>query len=98
MEHPLATFTTGPRAKYLPDMFGWNRRQPTVAECELVGRDVFYAEGDYPRGIIPDGDYGDYVIETASVPVAQAKLAEAFEAFGMCDAAHVIPAGVYLEE
>jgi hypothetical protein len=25
-------------------------------------------------------------------------LAEAFEMFGMCDAVHAVPAGVYLEE
>jgi hypothetical protein len=79
----------------LPDMIGWNARQPTVEECELVGRDVFYAEPLKGSGI---GDCGGYVIETSANPDAQAKLAEAFELFGMCDAAHVIPAGVYLEE
>jgi len=43
-------------------------------------------------------DDGDTVVETTPDPEAQAKLAEAFELFGMCDMAHVIPAGVYLEE
>jgi hypothetical protein len=33
-----ATTTTA-----LPDMIGWNARKPTVEECELVGRDTFYA-------------------------------------------------------
>jgi hypothetical protein len=31
-------------------------------------------------------------------PESMAKLADTCEALGMCDAAHVIPAGVYLEE
>jgi hypothetical protein len=66
----------------LPDMIGWNARQPTVEECELVGRDVFYAEPLKGSGI---GDCGGYVIETSANPDAQAKLTEAFELFGMCD-------------
>lgn len=78
-----------------PNMVGWNTRQPTVEECELVGRETSYAEPLEGSG---RGDWGDYVIETDPVPEAQAHLAEAFEWFGMCDEAHVIPAGVYLEE
>jgi hypothetical protein len=74
----------------LPDILGWNARQPTVEECKAVGRETDYAEPGWP--------WGDYVIETSPNPEAQAKLAEAFEVFGMCDSAHVIPAGVYLEE
>jgi hypothetical protein len=81
--------------RYLPDMVGRNARQPTVEECELVGRDPGYAE---PLRRFHIFDAGDYVIETSTDPEAQAKLAEAFELFGMCDAAHVVPAGVYLEE
>jgi hypothetical protein len=75
-----------------PNTIYWNARRPTVEECELCGRDVSYAE---PLGVIMEGDY---VIETDAQPDAQAKLAEAFELFGWCDSAHVIPAGVYLEE
>ena len=63
-----------------------------MEECELVGRDVEYARS---VGLVTEGDH---VIETSDAPEAQAKLAEAFELFGMCDAAHVTPAGVYLEE
>ena len=63
------------------------------AASELVGHDTFYATA-VGGGVTED----DYVIETASEPEAQAKLAEAFGLFGMCDDAHVIPAGVYLEE
>jgi excisionase family DNA binding protein len=100
-EAPTIDAATGGRRRYtmstitLPDMIGWNARQPTVEECELVGRDVFYAEPLKGSGI---GDCGGYVIETSANPDAQAKLTEAFELFGMCDPAHVIPAGVYLEE
>jgi hypothetical protein len=76
----------------LPDMLGWECRRPTVEECELVDRETSYAEPG------PVFDAGDYVVVTIAAPDAQAKLAEALEGFGMCDAAHVIPAGVYLEE
>jgi len=82
------------RPTRLPDMVGWNLRRPTVDECELVGRDVGYAK---PLATVMLDD-GDTVVETTPDPEAQAKLAEAFELFGMCDMAHVIPAGVYLEE
>jgi len=88
----MTTETTEVR---LPDMIGWDIRRPTIEECELVGRETTYADGNAGAVLIDDGDT---VIETSSDPEAQAKLAEAFEAFGMCDAAHVIPAGVYLEE
>lgn len=80
---------------YLPDMIGWNVRRPTEAECDLVGRDRFYASGS-PVGVTVDD--GDTVVETSDDPEAKMHLAAAFESFGMCDAAHVIPAGVYLEE
>jgi hypothetical protein len=74
-------------------------RQPTAAECELVGRETSYSE---PYG----GDHndwrelGDYVIESIHRCEADLmqELAETCESLGMCDAAHVIPAGVYLEE
>ena len=46
------------------------------------------------RAPITQGDY--YVIETPRLPAAQVRLAEAFELFGMCDEAHVIPAGLYM--
>ncbi len=80
----------------LPNMIGWNLRRPTIEECELVGRSTAYAAGDDGGAVMLDD--GDTVIETRSQPDAQANLAEAFEWFGMCDEAHVIPAGVYLEE
>jgi hypothetical protein len=73
---------------------GWPARQPTVEECELVDRETSYAEPLEGSGI---PDWGDYVIETPSDVEAQTHLARALELFGMCDAAHVIPAGVYLE-
>lgn len=79
----------------LGERLRWAARPPTVEECELVGREPAYAEGDasFP------GEWGDYEVETEDIPEAQAKLAEALEAFAMCDAAHVIPGvGVYLEE
>lgn len=76
----------------LPSRLRWHVRQPTVQECELVGRDVDYAEPE------PSGEWGDYVVQTPECPEAQAKLAEALEAFGVCDSAHIVPAGVYLEE
>jgi hypothetical protein len=82
-------------ATILPDVIGWRVRQPTVQECELVGRDVLYAE---PVLGSSRADWGDVVVETDAIPEAQAKLAEAFEMFGWGDDAHVIPAGVYLEE
>ena len=82
------------KTTYLPDMVGWNARQPTAEECELVGRETSYAE----RVGATIASWGDYVIETEAVPDAQNALAVAFELFGMCDGAHVIPAGVYLEE
>jgi hypothetical protein len=48
-----------------------------------------------PSGIVsPSSQFGTAVCN----PEGQAHLAEAFECFGMCDEAHVIPAGVYLEE
>ena len=84
---------TTTRPTRLPDMVGWNLRRPTVEECELVGRDTSYAGH---AGLLFDD--GDTVIETAPAPEAQEHLARAFEHFGMCDSAHVIPAGVYLEE
>ena len=40
----------------------------------------------------------DFVIETPSSPEGQAAFVKAVVAFGICDAAHVIPAGVHLEE
>ncbi len=73
------------------DAISWDARRPTEEECEFCGRDIGYAA---PGPVFE----GDYVIQTSAAPDAQAKLAEAFELFGMCDAAHVIPAGVYLEE
>lgn len=81
--------------RYLPDMIGWNVRRPTVEECELVGRDPWYAEGSSAGVIVDDGDT---VVEISASADAQEHLARAFEAFGMCDCAHAIPAGVYLEE
>lgn len=72
-------------------------RQPTREECLLVGRDVGYAE---PSPILDYRELGDYVIESRSSddPAAMARLAETCEELVNCDAAHVIPAGVYLEE
>ncbi len=75
-------------------------RQPTAEECELVGRDVFYPQ---PFDDGEQADYralGDYVIDSIfhEDRDAMAKLADVCESLGMCDAAHVIPAGVYLEE
>jgi hypothetical protein len=71
----------------------WRARQPTAEECRQAGRNPAYAEPfDDPRG------WGDFVVETGGDLDARAKLAEALEAFGLCDEAHVIPTGVYLEE
>jgi hypothetical protein len=72
-------------------------RQPTAEECELVGRETSYSE---PFATFDYRDLGDYVIESIhnDNPESMAKLADTCEALGMCDAAHVIPAGVYLEE
>ena len=67
---------TTTHATYLPDMIGWNARQPTVEECGLVGRDVSYAD-PFPGSGIRDG--GDYVIETPSDVQGQAALARALE-------------------
>lgn len=78
-------------------LIGWEVRTPTAEECRLVGRDVCYAtppEANMP--VLVAG--GDMVVETSSDRNAQAALALAIELFGRCDAAHVIPAGVYLEE
>jgi len=82
-----------PAVRMLPGIVGWNLRRPTVEECEMVSRDTSYS---VPGTALLDD--GDTVIETDQDPEAQAHLAAACEAFGMCDAAHVIPAGVYLEE
>lgn len=79
------------------EMIGWEVRQPTGEECVLVGRDVGYAE-PAPAGMPVLLAGGDVVIETSSDVGAQKLLAGALEMFGRCDAAHVIPAGVYLEE
>ncbi len=73
---------------------GWQARPPTAEECELVGREARYSAADPSE---PQA-WGDYVIETARVPEAQKCLARALELFGMYEATHVIPAGVYLEE
>jgi hypothetical protein len=73
---------------------GWNTRRPDVEECLLVDREVSYADA-CPDEQIRDGDY---VVEVDGEPEAREHLARAFELLGMCDAAHVIPAGVYLEE
>jgi hypothetical protein len=59
------------------------QRRPTAEEAAFVGRENYG---------------GDSIIETQSVREAQAMLAEAFELLGMCDVAHVLSAGVYLEE
>jgi hypothetical protein len=84
---------TTTKISQLPDMIGWNARQPTVEECELVGRETGYAAGNFPIQL-----WGDYVIETPDDAEGREHFARALEAFGMCDVAHVIPAGVYLEE
>jgi hypothetical protein len=88
------SMTTRPYV-HLPDMVGSNLRRPTVEECELVGRDVEYAAG-MSTGVHRDD--GDTVIVDKRRPRSAGASARAFEAFGMCDEAHVIPAGVYLEE
>jgi hypothetical protein len=80
---------------YLPRMVGFDARQPTVEECELVGRETSYAE---PHEGSEVRDWGDYVVEVDFDDDAKEHLAAAFEAMGICDEAHVIPAGVYLEE
>jgi hypothetical protein len=72
-------------------------RQPTAEECKFVGRDTSYSAEPYAP-ISDWRDLGDYVIETSCEADTKATLAEACEQLGMCDAAHVIPAGVYLEE
>ena len=69
-------------------------RQPTAEECNLVGRSTAYSEpfagvdDNYAAG-------GDYVIETPSGIDWEdtSTLVEVCEAWGSCDAAHVIPAG-----
>jgi hypothetical protein len=84
----------GSPAEPYPVVPYWNPikvRRPTVEECRVIGRDISYASAKW-------GDGGDCVIETIEEPDAQAALAKACEDLGMCDAAHVIPAGVYLEE
>ena len=78
---------------YLPDLIGWDIRRPTLEECELVGRDTGYAE---PGPARLDDD--DAVIEVDGGKEALEHFAKALELLGMCDAAHAIPAGVYLEE
>lgn len=76
----------------LPNMFGWDYRQPTAEEFELVGRDETRALLDFGPG-----EEGDSVVVTASNALAQAALAVAFEEFGLCSEAHSVPAGIYLE-
>ena len=69
-------------------------RQPTAEECNLVGRSTAYSE---PFEVVHDNyaAVGDYVIETPSWIdfEEKSKLVEVCEAWGICDAAHVIPAG-----
>ena len=92
----------------LPNMFGWDYRQPTAEECELVGRDEnrrpteeeideLIADGNIALLGFGPGEVGDSVVVTASSEAAQVALAVAFEEFGLCSRAHVIPAGIYLE-
>ena len=75
-------------------------RQPTAEECELVGRDVFYSQPFDEGGQTDYRALGDYVIESIhnDDPELMRPLATLCECLGMCDEAHVIPAGVYLEE
>ena len=84
---------TNPSGWFVRGKLQWSARQPTVKECELVSRDESYTNPwDDPGG------WGDYVIEVEGDHQAKSVLALACELLGVCDAAHVIPAGVYLEE
>jgi hypothetical protein len=58
-------------------------RYPTKEEAQTVGR-------EFPNG--------DEVLIAAGDESDRAALADVLEPNGMCDAAHVIPGGIYLEE
>jgi hypothetical protein len=72
-------------------------RQPTAEECELVGRDIRYSE-PYEHRCDDWRDLGDYVIANDAEPEALAAILDACLELGMGDDAHIISAGIYVEE
>jgi hypothetical protein len=62
-------------------------RPPTEAEAQMAGREFPSGDEVLVIGDEANPDWG-----------ALGVLAFIFEYFGTCDAAHVVPAGVYLEE
>ena len=74
-------------------------RQPTAEECELVGRHTVYSEPCDDGDLHDDyRELGDYVIaNVGNVPGMEA-LRDACLELAICDDAHIIPAGIYVEE